>query len=602
MQQRKFNFLVVALLVVSGLLFVCGEARASLTSNCAFAYTVTPSPFPGPTVDNATYTYSFVKNPSDTCTIDYIDLGIPVEINLGAANTYTLPAGGNAYIKVTVDGIGVGGTVNQAGVGDAGTKFGNNDLTIRVVKVGSYSFPSNFTLGIKIMSQSPNTLGASTGPGLLKAGNGSNTQPISIPLPAVVAPVVIPPKPTASISASSTNVAYGECTTLNWGTTDALSAAISSIGSVALNGTQQICNLTTTTTFTITATGNGGTATNSVSVTVGTAPTPIISFSASPATVAPNDCTTLTWNVQNATAVVITPGIGPVASSGSQQTPPLKWTTTYTIVADGPGGTNTGTVKVTVIPLAPTTVSLEANPSNLISGTKPLCSILSWNAPAGTNVAISSEWAGTIASGLGATGSLPVCPDNTTTYTAIATNTGGSTSGTKTITVDAPVIQTSCMQIIKKPKDQSPACINVCFEIGGSKRLVSADLSLNANCDPPFTKIAVFGPDVPNPKLRVSSLQCAPCGIEGLDPNIDGKAPDCSGIDFATSGGVPPFDLNMGTYKETCEFVLDTIQPTGTTFDLGADPQFWNGAYYMNVAACPRGYVNCNGTCKTACP
>jgi hypothetical protein len=123
---------------------------------------------------------------------------------------------------------------------------------------------------------------------------------------------------------------------------------------------------------------------------------------------------------------------------------------------------------------------------------------------------------------------------------------------------------------------------------------VSAELSLNGDCSGPFTKIAVFGPDVPNTLLRVSSLQCSPCGI---DAGTDGKTPDCSGINYV-SGVVPPFDLDMGTYTETCEFVLDTIQPTGTTFDLGADPQFWNGSYYMNVAVCPRGYVNCSGTCR----
>ena len=173
-------------------------------------------------------------------------------------------------------------------------------------------------------------------------------------------------------------------------------------------------------------------------------------------------------------------------------------------------------------------------------------------------------------------------------------------SSPATVTVNAPVIQTSCMQIIKKPKDQSPACINVCFEIGGAKRLVSAELYLNADCSGPGTKIAVFGPDVPNPLLRVSSLSCSPCGI---DAGADGITPDCSGILFAP-GVVPPFDLQFVGYRETCEFVLDSIQPTGTTFDLGADPQFWNGSYYMNVAVCPRGNVNCGGSCilGTACP
>src|SRR5438477_365051 len=70
-------------------------------------------------------------------------------------------------------------------------------------------------------------------------------------------------------------------------------------------------------------------------------PTPgkssINSFTAEPSTIQKGQSATLRWSVSNATDMKIDQGIGAVQSNGSRQVFPSA-TTTYTLVANGPGG------------------------------------------------------------------------------------------------------------------------------------------------------------------------------------------------------------------------------------------------------------------------
>src|SRR5580698_11574708 len=88
---------------------------------------------------------------------------------------------------------------------------------------------------------------------------------------------------------------------------------------------------------------------------------PTASLSANPNTVNQGQPTTLTWQTTNATDVSID-GIGPVDSSGSRQVAPAD-STTYHLVAKGPGGTQDATARVTVnaepAPPPPTTSATE---------------------------------------------------------------------------------------------------------------------------------------------------------------------------------------------------------------------------------------------------
>jgi peptidoglycan-associated lipoprotein len=76
------------------------------------------------------------------------------------------------------------------------------------------------------------------------------------------------------------------------------------------------------------------------------------SLTANPETVDRGQSTTLSWQTNNATEVSIS-GIGAVQTNGSQQVTPND-STTYTLTAKGPGGTQQATARVTVnTPAAP---------------------------------------------------------------------------------------------------------------------------------------------------------------------------------------------------------------------------------------------------------
>lgn len=82
-------------------------------------------------------------------------------------------------------------------------------------------------------------------------------------------------------------------------------------------------------------------------------PPVIESFTADPVTITAGESTTLSWGlVSNATGVVIDQGIGGVGTPGSAVRSPGS-TTTYTMTAIGPGGTDTASVTVTVNPVVP---------------------------------------------------------------------------------------------------------------------------------------------------------------------------------------------------------------------------------------------------------
>src|SRR3984893_973414 len=79
---------------------------------------------------------------------------------------------------------------------------------------------------------------------------------------------------------------------------------------------------------------------------------PTASLTANHETVDKGQSTTLTWQTTNATDVSIG-GIGAVQANGSQQVTPTD-STTYTLTAKGPGGTQEATARVTVnAPSAP---------------------------------------------------------------------------------------------------------------------------------------------------------------------------------------------------------------------------------------------------------
>ena len=76
-------------------------------------------------------------------------------------------------------------------------------------------------------------------------------------------------------------------------------------------------------------------------------PAPTITFTASSTNINSGDLVVLTWNVTDSNNTTINQGIGSVPNSSTETVYPTQ-TTTYTLSASGPGGTNSATVTITV--------------------------------------------------------------------------------------------------------------------------------------------------------------------------------------------------------------------------------------------------------------
>ena len=96
-------------------------------------------------------------------------------------------------------------------------------------------------------------------------------------------------------------------------------------------------------------------------------PAPAVSLTVSPSSVEKGQPVTLTWVSANAASLDLEPGIGPVPASGSKSVVPVD-STTYTLTAQGPGGSNSASGHVAVNgPSVPLTIFL-LNPSAATPG------------------------------------------------------------------------------------------------------------------------------------------------------------------------------------------------------------------------------------------
>src|SRR3974390_3136602 len=75
-------------------------------------------------------------------------------------------------------------------------------------------------------------------------------------------------------------------------------------------------------------------------------PAPTATLAANPAVIQQGQSTTLTWQTGNATDITID-GLGTVSASGSRTVTPDA-STTYNLLAKGPGGTQDASARVTV--------------------------------------------------------------------------------------------------------------------------------------------------------------------------------------------------------------------------------------------------------------
>jgi hypothetical protein len=123
---------------------------------------------------------------------------------------------------------------------------------------------------------------------------------------------------------------------------------------------------------------------------------------------------------------------GPVATSGSQSTGPLRATAKYMLTCTGTGGSAAQSATITVSGAAPT-VTINSSPSSVSSGGS---STLTWSSSNATACTASGAWSGAVATGgTQSTGALSA----NATYSITCTGTGGSATQSAAVTVSAPV-------------------------------------------------------------------------------------------------------------------------------------------------------------------
>lgn len=165
--------------------------------------------------------------------------------------------------------------------------------------------------------------------------------------------VTAPPlAPTVSLNANPTSIASGDSVTLSWSSQNATGCTASSgwSGSKAASGSQVVGPLTQSTTYLLTCSGDGGSANASVTVSVmPVVPAPVLTFTATPATVASNGSTVLQWDATYASSCTASGAWSGVRELvGAETISAITSQKTFQLDCIGSGGSASKSVTVTV--------------------------------------------------------------------------------------------------------------------------------------------------------------------------------------------------------------------------------------------------------------
>ncbi len=354
--------------------------------------------------------------------------------------TFTLTAGsrfgGSVSKAVTVTVTGKPPTVNSFKASPGGIYVGQT-ATLSWSVTGATSVAIQPEVGTVSPSGSKIVSPGSTTRYVLTASNseGNSTASATLNVSTSNAPII------TTFSASPTSINAGDDATLIWDVIGAKSININQgIGGVASKGSA-IVKPAGTAIYTLRADSDYGSVTESVTVTVDTSntgtgpaitkdPPEIKTFSASQKSIMLGDEITLTWAVDAARTVSISPSVGGVPSSGWKTIIPTA-TTTYKLSAINTFGTETAEVTVTVSVstdgAAPLIRSFTASPISITQGET---SSLTWDIKGATKLII-DQGIGILTSKYGQT----VSPGETTDYTLTAINSYGTDNATVTVTV-----------------------------------------------------------------------------------------------------------------------------------------------------------------------
>ncbi|HEX3747515.1 MAG TPA: OmpA family protein [Bryobacteraceae bacterium] len=257
---------------------------------------------------------------------------------------------------------------------------------------------------------------------LTATGTAGTTTTATTVVTVQAAPVVLPQ--IIMFNGSPLSITAGGSSTLSWSTVNATSVTISGLGAEALNGSVSTGALTTTTQYTLTATGAGGqmvTAVISIQVMPASIPQVVV-FTASPQTISAGQSSQLCWQVNGATSISISNGVGSNLQANACQTISPQTTTTYVLTATNATGQIQASVTVNVG--STMILSFTASPEFSTSQGNPV--VLSWTTMNATSVALVGGDMTSSPANLPANGSFTVNPNDNATYTLIAYGPGGS--------------------------------------------------------------------------------------------------------------------------------------------------------------------------------
>ncbi|PIR68386.1 hypothetical protein COU49_01565 [Candidatus Nomurabacteria bacterium CG10_big_fil_rev_8_21_14_0_10_35_16] len=318
-------------------------------TSTSFGYTTPKQTF------SVTSSYSQVLSPLTENTTFYFRAMAENQYGIATGSTKTFQTGTcsqpaqNQPPVITLLGsnpvnITVGQTYNDAGATASDPEDG--DITHKIVKTG---FVNSGSVGSYTITYS------------VSDSKGLYAQSVSRTIN--VNPQIQPPtpKPSVTISADNTNVAYGGSTTIRWSSTNATSCIADTgtngwAGPKPLSGSFPTGALFSTVRFNIICNNGNETTGDGVTVNVENQPAqpqnPTASISAIPTSVAYNGTSTITWTSTNATSCSASGGTnswaGSKATSGSFPTGNLTSTVTYNITCTNSSGSASDSITISV--------------------------------------------------------------------------------------------------------------------------------------------------------------------------------------------------------------------------------------------------------------
>ncbi|MBL9186731.1 MAG: hypothetical protein JNK23_04585 [Opitutaceae bacterium] len=363
-----------------------GPVTQTASVTVAPAASVTASISASPTSATAPGASTIMWSSANATAVSVSGTGLSSTATSGSQNVTGLAAGSHDY---TITAQGPGGPMTQIAtvvVSSAASVSGSiaaSPASGIAPLSTTVSWSTANATAVSISGPSLNSTAANGAQNVSGLTVGTHTftltaQGPGVPITRSTSVTVSPAAPTvsAALSASPTTATAPGATTLTWSTANATAVSVSGPGlaSTATNGTQTVTRLAAGThVFTLTAQGNGGPLTRTATVTVNPPSGLAAAISVSPATINVGGSATLTWSTANASSVHVT-GFG-ITGSPYQSNPNFTVNigglppgqSTWTLIAEGPGGPVTRTATIAVNSIDGFAGSLTVSPTVIYS-------------------------------------------------------------------------------------------------------------------------------------------------------------------------------------------------------------------------------------------